>query len=114
MCAGKTLWIYYALRRCLGQKQPVIWYRGGVFHFFSAAGVQIIEPQHLPHPSFTWCLVDSTHADFLPITIYDPLYELFPIYITSPKQERWAKLHQQRLPKLIIMNPWTRAELEKA
>jgi len=58
--------------------------------------------------------VDSTEADRLPTMIYDPLTQLFPIYVTSPNEERWAKLHQLRLPEVFIMNPWTRAELEKA
>ncbi|KAF8523807.1 hypothetical protein JB92DRAFT_3140665 [Gautieria morchelliformis] len=88
---GKTLWIHYALSRCLGQKQPVIWYRAKKFYFFS----------------------DNAHADSLPAMISDRLNCLFPIYVTSPKQEHWDKLHQQRLKELVIMNPWTRAELEK-
>jgi hypothetical protein len=113
-CAGKTIWIYYALRHCLGEKQPVIWYLGNNFYFFSDRGVETIDPRHFRHPSYTWCFVDSTQAESLPPTIYDPIYELFPIYVTSPKEEHWAKLHQLRLPTLIIMNPWTRAELEKA
>jgi hypothetical protein len=112
--AGKTLWIYYALRHCLGEKQPVIWYRGVNFQFFSDTGVETIDIEHVRHPPYTWCFVDSTYADRLPATIYDPLTKLFPIYVTSPKEERWAKLHQLRLPELIIMNPWTMAELEKA
>src|ERR1700761_7746266 len=58
---------------------------------------------------YTWCFVDSINADQLPEEIFDPLNRLFPIYVTSPKSERWAKLHQLRLPTLFIMNPWTRA-----
>jgi len=113
VCAGKTLWIRYALRRCLGEKQPVIWYLSGHFHLFSDT-VEIINPMRLLHPHYTWCFVDSTDADLLPTMIYQPIWKLFPIYVTSPKAERWEKLHQLRLPELIIMNPWTRAELEKA
>jgi len=112
-CAGKTLWIRYALRRCLGEKQPVIWYHWDKYIFFSET-VEIINPTHLTHPEYTWCFVDSTDADRLPLMIYDPLCKLFPIYVTSPREERWAKLHQLRLPELIIMNPWTRTELGKA
>jgi hypothetical protein len=76
--------------------------------------MEIIDPRDFRHPPYTWCLVDSTAAYSLPDMIYDPLSRLFPVYVTSPKEERWAKLHQLRLPKLIVMNPWTRAELEKA
>jgi len=114
VCTGKTRWIHYALRRCLGEKQPVIWYLGKIFYLFSDT-VEIIDPTHLLHPPYTWCFVDSTDADeLLPTTIYHPIWKLFPVFVTSPKEERWKKLHQLRLPELIIMNPWTRAELEKA
>jgi len=40
--------------------------------------------------------------------------QLFPIYVTSPKADRWKKLQQGRLPTVFIMNPWTLAEIEKA
>ncbi|KAF8797681.1 hypothetical protein BYT27DRAFT_7125029 [Phlegmacium glaucopus] len=110
--AGKTLWIYYALRYCLGEKQPVIWYRAGEFYFFSG-GVEIFDSVHGWSPPFTWCFVDASAANRLPDKIYDPVNQLFPIYVTSPKEERWSKI-QLRDPKLVVMNPWTKAELEKA
>ena len=112
MCR-KTRWIHYAWRRCLGEKQPVIWFRWKQFYLFSDT-VEIINPTLLLHPEYTWCFVDSTDAEALPTEIYDPFCKLFPVYVTSPKEERWRKLHQLRLHELIIMNPWTRAELEKA
>lgn len=115
MCAGKTTWIYYALRRCVGEKQAVIWYRGGIFYLFTDEGVEIFEhPVAGRHPQHTWCFVDSTEAERLPSMIYDWISAFFPVYVTSPKEERWAKLHQLRMPELVIMNPWTLAELEKA
>jgi hypothetical protein len=76
--------------------------------------VVTINPNELRHPPYTWCFVDAEDAEVLPIIIYDPMWKLFPIYVTSPKRERWSTLQQARLPGLIIMNPWTRAELEKA
>lgn len=115
MCAGKTTWIYYALRHCVGEKQPVIWYTGGKFYLFSDKGVERFEdPMTGRHPPYTWCFVDSRYADRLPAMIYDRISRLFPVYVTSPKEERWEKLHQLRLPQLVIMNPWTLAELKKA
>ncbi|KAF8891473.1 hypothetical protein CPB84DRAFT_1683318, partial [Gymnopilus junonius] len=111
---GKSMWIYYALRRCLGEKQPVIWYRSGEFHLFSNAGVQVIDPEYLRHPPFTWCFVDAFQADSVPPAAAVQDNQVFPIYVTSPKEERWAKLRQARTPELIVMNPWTRGELEKA
>jgi len=104
---------YYAWRRCLGEKQPVIWFLGGQFHLFSDTA-EIIDPMHLLDPQYTWCFVDSTDADILPTTVYNPIWKLFPIYVTSSKEERWRKLHELRFPEVIVMNPWIRTELEKA
>ena len=43
-----------------------------------------------------WCFVDSTHAEFLPITTYDLLYKLFPIYVTSPMSLRTTQIGKGR------------------
>lgn len=87
------------MRRCLGEEKPVIWYRSGRYHFFSDADMTIIDVMKDEHPGHTWCFVDSSAADLLPDQIYDPLNHLFPIYVTSPRQERWEKLDQLRQPK---------------
>jgi len=52
VCAGKTRWIHYALRRCLGEKQPVIWFLSRQFYLFSDT-VEIIDPTLLLHPEYT-------------------------------------------------------------
>lgn len=62
---------------------------GGLLFFFSKNGVEIIKAKDVLHPKYTWCFVDSKYADQLPPTIHDP-YDL------------------------VIMNPWTKAELERA
>lgn len=76
--------------------------------------MQTIDPQDGTHPPFTWCFVDAQAAKELPDTISNPVFQLFPIYVTSPTEARWAKLHQTRTPTLIIMNPWTLDELDEA
>ncbi|KAF8524690.1 hypothetical protein BU17DRAFT_42824 [Hysterangium stoloniferum] len=114
---GKTRWIHYALRYCLGEKQPVVWCRFNKCYFFSESGVDIIDPVlHRSGAKHTWCFVDSMDApETLPPSVCSSDGELFPVYITSPKVSRWRKLHQSgRIPKLIVMNPWTLDELEKA
>lgn len=113
--AGKTWWIYYALRRCLEEKRPVLWYRSKEYYLFSDSGFEVVDLKSISYPEPTWCFVDSKSADSLFDEICDPDNGLFPIYVTSPKQRRWDKLHQQdRYPNVVVMNPWTRAELEKA
>ncbi|KAF8513564.1 hypothetical protein BU17DRAFT_95255 [Hysterangium stoloniferum] len=114
---GKTSWIHYAVRYCLGERQPVVWYQVEKCYFFSESGVDIIDPMlHQSGGKHTWCLVDSLDApQTLPHSICSQSRQLFPIYVTSPKLSCWFKLYQSgRLPELIIMNPWSLDELEKA
>jgi len=113
---GKTSWIWYALRRCLGEEQSVVLYDSNRCYFFSKLGVTIIDPlEHKSGDKHTWCFVDSTSApDTLDTSICSRIGQLYPIYITSPKASRWYKLHQQRIPNVIVMNPWTIDEMLKA
>ncbi|KAF8521913.1 hypothetical protein BU17DRAFT_14993, partial [Hysterangium stoloniferum] len=113
---GKTSWIDYALRYCLGKKQPVVRYLFGNCYFFSGSGVVIIDPLlYQSGGKHTWCFVDVIDGEMLPPKICSSDIELFPVYVTYPKESRWHTLHQtQRIPSLIVMNPWTLDELEKA
>lgn len=36
---GKSYWNYYAMRRCLAEKKPVMWYRASVLFLFVEEGV---------------------------------------------------------------------------
>jgi hypothetical protein len=114
VCAGKSQWIFYAVARCLAARRSVIWHRGPKTYYFTDTGVQVVDMQDIEPPPGTWCFVDSAHATEVPTLVCDGDEELFPIYVTSPKESRWSKLHQLRLPHMIIMNPWTLAELRKA
>ncbi|KAF8513912.1 hypothetical protein BU17DRAFT_94947 [Hysterangium stoloniferum] len=114
---GKTSWINYAIRYCLGERQPVVWYQVNKCYFFSESGVDVIDPMlHQSGGKHTWCLVDSLDApQTLPHSICSVSRELFPVYVASPKRSRWSKLPQSgRIPQVIVMNPWTLGELEKA
>lgn len=113
---GKTFWISYALRRCLGEKQPVALYRDKVCYLFSELGVEIVNPgTHNGRGKHTWCFVDSVDAPTtLPPSICRRDVQLFPIYVTSPEESRWRKLRQLRIPTLVVMNPWTIEEIMTA
>ena len=102
--------------RCLGDKQPIIWYRYGNYYYFSENGVTIIDATvDQGDTKYTWCFVDSMSAPSgLPETTYDETSQLFAIYVTSPKAARWKGLSQGRIPAVFVMNPWTLAEIEKA
>jgi len=102
--------------RCLGDKQPIIWYQSGNYYYLSENGVTIIDATlHQSDVKYTWCFVDAVSAPSgLPDTMYIEASQLFPIYVTSPKGARWKGLSQGRIPAVFIMNPWTLAEIEKA
>ncbi|CAG8581473.1 6611_t:CDS:2, partial [Acaulospora colombiana] len=111
---GKSYWAYYALRRCLGRQQPVVWYQRRAFYLFGDDGVQNINPgRYQPVKEFTWCLVDSIYAKTFPISEFGHSACLFPIYIASPDEKRWKPLHQSRYPSRLVMNPWTWEEIKK-
>ena len=41
---GKSVWVYYALRRCLAESKPVIWYYCGACYLFVEEGVYRCPP----------------------------------------------------------------------
>jgi len=115
---GKSFWIYYALRRCLAERKPVIWYYQGVCQLFTDQGVYRV-PATFPPGSFksvVWTLVDSDESrDGIPQQLIPRSTRLFVIYVTSPAKERWSRL-DKTVPydTVIIMNPWTRKEIHLA
>ncbi|KAF8344469.1 hypothetical protein F5887DRAFT_1205044 [Amanita rubescens] len=82
---GKSFWAYYVLRRRLGENPPV------------------------------WTIIDSAQSPSgIPSTLarFEP--GVFPIYITSPNPGRWSGIMQSWTSNQVIMNPWTKAEIEYA
>jgi len=61
---GKTIWLSYALRRCLAEKRPVIWHDHNDYYMFVEEGVYLMG-EHIRWPSYkivVWMLVDSDEA----------------------------------------------------
>jgi len=114
---GKSVWIYYALRRRFAEEKPVIWYKDKTCFLFTGEGVYEAPPSSKPSyfEVFVWTLVDSDEArDGVPDTLVPHGTRHFVIYATSPLKERWSRLHKTVRSIRAIMNPWTRAEIFQA
>jgi hypothetical protein len=111
---GKSIWIYYALRRRLAEKHPVLWLWDKQYYLFVEEGVY-----QAPHKfgktnfhAIVWTLVDSNESnEGVPESLIVHGTRLFVIYSTSPRRKRWKSMTQTVVKITLIMNPWTRKEL---
>lgn len=99
------------------EKRPVIWSHfhesylfvdDGVFRFrdagFSAQFHKVV-----------WTLVDSGPSQMdLPQVLIGHNMPFFIIFATSPTVERWSNFDQAYSVTVVVMNPWTRAEIHRA
>ncbi|KAM6496569.1 hypothetical protein JOM56_007042 [Amanita muscaria] len=114
---GKSLWRWYALRRCCAQKKPVIFYSNDTCWLFVEEGVfkQPTSFQPQCYNTVIWTLVDSVDAPSgPPIGLITHGSQHFVIYTTTPTPSTWEKLHQSMTRVVCVMNPWTRAEIHRA
>ena len=114
---GKSVWVYYALCRRLVERKAVIWYRDQTHYLFLKAGV-FQAPPDFPSShfrTFVWTLVDSDESkDGAPPRLVTPGTRLYVIYVTSPRKERWSRIGKTARDVTIIMNPWSRKEINIA
>jgi hypothetical protein len=72
-------------------------------------------PKDVRIKGFVWTLVDSDSSqEGVPPHLADPGTGHFIIYSTSPQKERWSRLHKTTQVSIVVMNPWTMAELVQA
>ena len=64
--------------------------------------------------SFVWTLVDSDETERVPSHLVPHGTRLYTIFSTSPSVKRWSRLHKTVRLGIIIMNPWTKAEIRYA
>jgi len=108
---GKSLWIYYAIRRRLSEGKAVVWYFQRKYHLFVEDGVYEL-PEGFDFCCFKgliWTLVDS---DSVPPSVYviqDP--NNFLVLATSPEKSLWSPLDKTTSLSLAIMDPWTEQEV---
>src|SRR5262245_472445 len=111
---GKSVWIYYALRRRLAEKQPVLWLCDKEYYLFVEEGVYQAPPKFRKthFQAIVWTLVDSDESkEGVPEALIVHGTRLFVIYATSPRKKRWKPMTKTVLKISLIMNPWTRKEL---
>ena len=113
-CKGKSMWIYYAIRRRIGERKPVIWYWQQTLRLFVEEGVYESPPDFelfwLKY--ITWTMVDSNTG--IPRQLIPHDTSLFVIYITPPAKQRWSRMDKTVVPTVAVMNPWTREEIYQA
>ncbi|SJL08738.1 uncharacterized protein ARMOST_12108 [Armillaria ostoyae] len=110
---GKSMFLFYALIRCLQESWDVIFY---FFHrtlVFSKDGVQEIDLNKFPHHSFRspiWCLIDSFDGEHPPVQFLRHGY-IFPILASSRPDEAYSSWAKRRCVCEYIMNPWSDEEI---
>ncbi|KAF8809620.1 hypothetical protein BYT27DRAFT_7093757 [Phlegmacium glaucopus] len=107
---GKSIWIYYALRRRLGEQKPIIWYYSEGCYLFVNEGVFKKPKDFLPvdFKQLVWTLVDS---GTVPTPLVDQGTRLFIIFTTSPNKTQWKDLNKSTRFTTCIMDPWTWQEM---
>ncbi|KAH9993983.1 hypothetical protein BJV77DRAFT_1066973 [Russula vinacea] len=94
---GKSVWIYYALCRCLSEKRPVIWR-------YDSTPYMVV-----------WTLVDSDESNSgVPGNLVQRNRRFFVIYATSPAKGRWSRMPKTTSCIVVVMNPWSRGEIHRA
>jgi hypothetical protein len=65
--------------------------------------------------TIVWTFVDSDESkEGIPPSLVHHGTSLFVIYITSPAKERWSRLHKTVYDTIVVMNPWSKAEIFRA
>ena len=104
------------MRRRLGDAKPFLYYSETRWYLFITGGVF-----HIPcfSPSafvpYIWAFIDANHSPPDLLTELSELQsKLFVIFATSPQDNRWEALTPNSSPRVLIMNPWTWEEMDKA
>ena len=111
MDEGKSVWRYYALRRCVAERRDVIWYEAGERFLFTEEGVRLLSQNESWGPTWTLMIDTDSAPEGVPSHFIAHGTEHFVIFCTSPKKSRWSCLHKSVLTILIVMNPWKRNEI---
>jgi hypothetical protein len=115
---GKSYWIYYAIRRRLGEKKPLIWYFLQKWYLFVEDGVFRCPEDFSPdifRQGGLWVLVntDGSMAG-VPAILAESESKVNTIFTSSPWRERWKGLLKTTMCSQLIMNPWSWDEIYQA
>ncbi|SJL08735.1 uncharacterized protein ARMOST_12105 [Armillaria ostoyae] len=110
---GKSVFLFYALIRCLQEARDVIFHFCNQTLMFSKDGVQKIDLDDFPYYSFCspiWCLIDSYDGERPPEPLVDA-YTMFPIVASSRSDEPYSSWATSRCASRLVMNPWSDQEI---
>ncbi|KAF8506812.1 hypothetical protein F5888DRAFT_1798045 [Russula emetica] len=113
---GKSYWITYAVRRRLGERKPFLWLRGSFCFLFVEDGVFERLVDHVSGGDFVpflWAFVDADGRSGVPDNLAHET-NLYIIFTTSPKRDRWKSLTKKTNYAVIIMNTWSLEEIHLA
>jgi hypothetical protein len=88
--------------------------RGGIYSFKTVSS-KFLSPSTPRYLLLTWVFLDvnDTRSDLLP-ELTSLQSKLFIIFITFPQSEQWKPLMTNTIPIILVMNPWTWDEMNKA
>ena len=114
---GKSVWVKYALRRCLGDKIEVAFIKGKIIWIFSDTGIKGYNRMLPRNPNGVWCFIDTDDRIGMEkaSAVAGRESGFCPVFVSSPDPAQWRSLEHQRLVSKIIMNPWLKlGELQYA
>ncbi|KAK0194477.1 hypothetical protein F5146DRAFT_438160 [Armillaria mellea] len=110
---GKSMFLFYALIRCLQESRDVIFYFSHRTLKFSKDGVQEIDLNNfIPYPSIhspIWCLIDGYGREGPPLDLIGAY--MFPILASSRSDEPYSGWAQRTAASRLVMNPWSDEEI---
>ena len=117
MWKGKSHWIYYAVRRRLGEAKPFLWHFAAAWYLFVKEGVFEYPGRLNPtlFARYIWAFVDGDESPSgVPPGLTAVESNLFTIFTSFPSQDRWKPITKNTHSITLIMNPWTWEEMTKA
>src|SRR5882762_11310416 len=105
------------MRRCCAETRPFVLYMEGIRYLFVEEGVfqapsTFLSSEYL---GFVWTLVDADDAKSgVPERLIPSNTEHFIVYSMSPDSSRWTRVHKTVKEYVIVMNPWTLKEINRA
>jgi len=115
---GKSVWLYYALRRCLAERRPVILRYRRKPLLFVEDGVFWMRAdfEFACYKRVLWALIDLDDcptASGIPDEFVTRHTPFFVICTMSPAEENWSRVEKTTFNAVIVMNPWSRGEFHR-
>lgn len=109
---GKSMFLFYALIRCLQESRDVIFYFSRRTLKFSKDGVQEFDLNNFPYHTIyspIWCLIDSFGGERPPLPLIGAC--MFPILASSRTDEPYSSWAKRKCTSRLVMNPWSDEEI---